>query len=517
LVSTTEGNKQLWVRSLDAVALEPLAGTNGATFPFWSPDSRSLGFFADSKLKRIDLAGGSVQTLADATVNARGGAWSRDGVILFAPSAVSPIYRVSAAGGPATVLTQLDKPAQSDHRAPQFLPDGNHFLYYARGTADGRGVYVGGLDGSHSQRLVDADAGAVYAATGHLLFVRQGTLFAVRFDPNRLALVGAPFPVAQQVIVNGGISLAALSASEAGPIIYRAGATLQAQLVWMDRSGRGAEPLGDADSPLNGPALSFDGRQVVVGRNIGSNWDIWLIDVARGVPTRLTSDPALDSNAVWSPDGSRIVFNSARKDAGLFTKSLTGSGQEEALLATPYAPTAKDWSSDGRFLLYQELRPTTGFDLWALPMGGDRKPFPVAQSSFNERDGQFSPDVKWIAYASDHSGRSEIYVQPFPGPGEETQVSTAGGAQVRWRADGKELFYVALDARLMAVPMQLPPTGTTIVVGRPVPLFATHIGGALLQIGTQYVVARDGQRFLMNTQPEVTPPISVILNWSPKP
>ena len=356
----------------------------------------------------------------------------------------------------------------------------------------------------------------MYAANGHLLFVRQGTLFAVRFDVDRLALLGAPFPVAQQVIVNGGTSLAALSASEAGPVIYRAGATRSLQLAWIDRSGKNVEPIGDADSPLNGPALAPDGRQVAVGRNIGSNWDLWLIDIARGVYTRLTSDPALDANPVWSPDSSRIAFYSARKGASVFTKSVTVSGREEALLDTPYAPSPRDWSSDGRFLLYQELRPTTGSDLWALPMSGDGKPFAVAQSPFNERDGQFSPDVKWIAYASDESGRSEIYVQPFPGPGDKTQVSTAGGAQVRWRADGKELFYVALDARLMAVPMQLPSTGP-ILAGRPVPLFATHIGGALLQIPTQYVVSRDGQRFLMNTQSEDTPPISVILNWAPKP
>ena len=457
-----------------------------------------------------------MQALADAA-SPRGGAWNRDGIIVFAPTAAGPIYRISAAGGPATVLTQPQKPAQSDHRAPQFLPDGRHFLYYARGTAEGRGVYVGGLDGSHSPRLVDADAGAVYAASGHLLFVRQGTLFAVRFDVDHLTLVGNPFPVAQQVIVSGGTSLAALSASAAGPIIYRAGAIAQSQLAWIDRSGKSLEPVGDAGS-LASPALSPDGRQVVIGRNVDSNWDLWLLDTARGVRTRLTSDPAIDLFGVWSPDGGRVAFSSTRKESiSLYTKSLMGTGQEDALPNTVGA-VLTDWSSDGRFLLYHKPGPASDLDLWALPLSADRAPLPVAQSRFNERDGQFSPDGKWIAYGSDESGRSEIYVQPFPGPGEKIQVSTAGGAQVRWRGDGKELFYVALDARLMAVPMQLPSTGQTLVAGRPASLFATHIGGAIqANITAQYAVARDGQRFLMNTVSEDTPPISVILNWAPKP
>jgi dipeptidyl aminopeptidase/acylaminoacyl peptidase len=356
----------------------------------------------------------------------------------------------------------------------------------------------------------------VYVATGHLLFAREGTLFAVRFDLDQLALADRPFPVAQQVIVDGGTSLAALSASEAGPIIYRAGRQND-RLVWIDRSGREMELVEDADSPLNAPALSPDGRRVVVGRNIDSNWDLWLIEIARGVRTRLTSDPAVDLFAVWSPDGDRIAFFSTRKGGGIYTKSLTGTAGEDAFFDFGLP---QDWSSDGRFLLYLAGTPTTGDDLWALPVVGDRTPLPVAQSRFNEGDGRFSPDGRWIAYASDESGRSEIYIQPFPGPGDKTQVSTAGGAQPRWRADGRELFYIALDAQLMAVPMQLPSTERAITAGPPVPLFVTHIGGAI-QRGrsnySQYVVARDGQRYLMKTVSEDTPPISVILNWAPTP
>jgi len=507
VVFTSTTTRRLVVRSLADTTLQPLPGTDGATFPFWSPDSQSLGFFADGKLKRIDIAAGTVQTVTNASGSARGGTWNRDDVMLFAPSAASAIFRVSAAGGEPAKLTTLQTPAQADHRAPQFLPDGQHFLFYARGTADGRGVYVGGLDGSQSPRLIDADAGAVYTASGHLLFVRAGTLFGVRFDLDRLALAGDPFPVAEQVIVNPGISMAALSASAAGPIIYVAGVTGSEQLAWLDRSGKIAAAVGDPGAGFLSPALSPDGQQLVGGRNTGSTWDLYVRDLTRGVERRLTSDSTLETYPVWSPDGSRIVFFSAAK--GLVMTPVAGAEQETVLQTTPVGPL--DWSNDGRFLLYGAESPTTGQDLWARPMAGDATPVPVASSRFNERGGQFSPDGRWVAYTSDESGRSEIFVQPFPGPGTKTQVSTAGGAQVRWRRDGKELFYVALDAQLMAVPMQLPSSGANLTVGRPVPLFAARIGAPL------HAVSLDGQQFLMMTGPEVeVPPISIILNWKPK-
>ncbi len=521
-VATSEGRSQLWLRSLDAVPARPLARTDGATYPFWSPDSRAVGFFAEGKLKRIDLEGGSVQVLASAPTG-RGGTWNRDGTILCALNATGSIFHIPATGGEPTAVTQV-RAKTTSHRFPQFLPDGRGFLFYVQGGPEVSGVYVGRLDRPEAQRLLDAETAATYAS-GHLLFIRQGTLLAQKFDPDSPALTGSPFSVAEQVAVDAAAAgnLAAVSASSAGPIAYRAGSgSGQRQFVWFDRSGREIGRVGgpDASTPIN-PSLSPDGRRVAVRRLVNGNSDIWLLDVARNVLSRFTFDPAIEFAAVWAPDGSRLAFNSNRNGAfDLFQKSAAGAGVEDVLLVTPQLKTPGDWSLDGRFLLYRDVDPRTGWDLWALPLEGDRKPFPVVRTDFEERDGQFSPDGRWIAYQSNESGRVEIYVQPFGGPEARArgkwQVSTTGGAQVRWRRDGKELFFIALDDRLMAVPIRLAPDGQGIDVGVPAPLFETHIGGATAQgVGTQqYVVVPDGERFLMNTVTEdAVARITVVLNW----
>ena len=262
--------------------------------------------------------------------------------------------------------------------------------------------------------------------------------------------------------------------------------------------------------------MSPDGRRVLMGRSSTGNTDIWSLDATRGVLSRLTTDPRVDNYPVASSDGSRIVFSSNRKSVfDLYVKRAADIGNEEPLLVSDQNKNPADWSPDGRFLLFRTLDAKTGFDLWALPMDGDRKPFPVVQSAFDDRDGQFSPDGRWLAYQSDRSGRSEIYLQPFPGPGDPLQVSTAGGAQVRWRHDGQELFYIALDGRLMAVSTRLV-AGGSIDFGAPVPLFTTHVGAVVQGNRQLYSVVEDGQRFLMNTLVEEAPaPITVILNWKP--
>ena len=436
--ATSEGRSQLWLRSLDVVAARALPRTDGAAFPFWSPDNRSVGFFAEGQLKRIDIEGGSVQTLAPAYV-ANGGSWSRDGAILFAQTSLGPLYRVFATGGAVAAVTRLETPQQTSHSFPHFLPDGQHFLYYVRGTPDARGVWVGMLDGSASHRVLDADSAAVYAtASGQLLFVRQGTLLAQPFDAVRATLSGHPFPVAEQVaVLVEPANVAALSASATGPIAYRTGsAGGQRQFVWIDRFGKEIAKVGEPDGafPQN-PSMSPDEHQVAMSRLSGGNADIWLLEIVRGVLRRFTSDTAPDIFPIWSPDGTRIVFSSNRQNnIDLYLKPTTRDGMEEPLLTTSQPKYAMAWSPDGRFILYGN-RVKSGYDIWALPLDGSRPgaPFPVVQTDSDERDAQFSPDGKWIAYQSNESGRYEIYVQRFPRSAGPQRISTTGGAQVRWR------------------------------------------------------------------------------------
>jgi eukaryotic-like serine/threonine-protein kinase len=517
----TEDDSRLWVRALDSVSTKTLTGTRGARFPFWSPDSRSVAFFADGKLKRIDVDGGSVEVLADASMG-RGGTWNQHGVILFTPSTGNSIVRVSATGGSESRLILVE--AQGGFpRFPQFLPDGKHFLYYLIGSAGVRGVYVGALDGSKGYRVLDADAPAVYTTSGLLFFVRQGTLLAQDFDPIR-GLSGTPFTVAEGIAVDPVVNVAALSAAAAGPIVYRTGlGGGQRQLVWFDRSGKPLGKVGDPDnSGSTNPSLSPDAQRLARNRTVNGNNDIWVLELGRSVLSRFTFDAGADIFPVWSPNGGRIIFSSDRQGAfaDLYEKSVSGGEKaERVLLATPQSKYPTDWSPDGRFVLYRTTDIKTGEDLWAMPLDGDRKPSPIIQTTFDERDGQFSPDGQWIAYESNESGRSEIYVETFPRSGGKRQISTNGGAQVRWRHDGTELFYVALDGRLMATPMRFASNHLAVEPGSPVPLFTTGIGGALQgNLRQQYAVSPDGNRFLMNTVAgeAITSPVTIVLNLRPR-
>jgi Tol biopolymer transport system component len=509
--ATAEGRSQLWLRPLESETAQPLAGTENGSHPFWSPDGQSVGFFAVRQLKRSDIGGGLVRTLVSSP-NDRGGTWNDEGVIVFAPSSTGPLYRVPAGGGSTVAVTRVDPPRQTGHRFPRFLPDGRHFLFFALGTPEGQGVYLGSLDSMDARRLFDADGAAVFVPPDHVLFPRQGALWAQRLDPNTLESVGDSLPVAKSVAVDPNLfASVALSASAAGVVAYRASG-VQGQMTWFDRTGRQIGTVGARD--VGQPAdleLAPDGRSVTFRRTVSGNMDVWLIEIARGVLRRFTANAARDYEAVWSPDGSRLVFSSDRKGVlDLYEKPVAGTEAESLLLESPEHKNLYDWSLDGRYILYTIQNAKTAQDLWALPLFGDRKPLPVAQTAFQEVNGRFSPDVRWVAYVLNESGRNEIYVQPFPGPGARLQISTSGGNAPLWRRDGRELFYLGPDNRLMAVPISLPVNGSAIEAGAPVALFATRPG-------SEFAVSPDGQQFLVNTSlDDAAPPITVILNWRPK-
>ena len=461
-----------------------------------------------------------MRTLAVATLG-MGGSWSPEGIVLFSPNPASAIWRVSAEGGERTQVTTL-VPGQAFHSFAHFLPGFRHFLYFAAGRPDVAGVYVDSLDGSKPKKLMDADAPAVFAR-GHLLFIRQGALFGQRFDTDRLELVGTPFPIAEGVSGNTGYFMH-MSATAAGTVAFRTGAgQRERQMAWFDRTGSQLSLVGERDL-ANPTSLSPspDGNRIALFRRETANSDVWLLETKRGVLTRFTTGIAENIFPSWSRDGARIAFTSnAAGGYGIYLKRTIGTDAEELLVpGTSEEMFADDWSPDGRLLIYERRDAKTGWDLWALPLDAKGPASPVANSASDELNAQFSPDGRWLAYASNTSRQREVYVQPFPGPGPVTRVSTNGGDQIRWRADGRELFYVAADAMLMAASVAVARDGQ-IEVGTPVPLFRTSIGRALkIGAGAEYVVSADGQRFLMNTivQSPIPAPIRLVMNWkSPNP
>jgi Tol biopolymer transport system component len=512
--TTSDRKTNLWVRPLDALAAQKLAGTEGANLPFWSPDSRFIGFFAQGKLKKIDAFGGAPQTLCDSPAG-NGGTWNREGVIVFAPNREGALARVSAAGGIPAAATALDRRRQEiGHAWPQFLPDGRHFLYLAlSGQRENRGLYVDSLGSEGPRRVLKTEVRAAYTPPGYLLFVQQGTLMAQRFNPNRLQLIGEPVAVAEGVAYNSFNGRDTFTVSENGVLVYRTGrpgGLPTSELVWFDRGGKRVGSVEGLGLYLR-PALSPDGKRIAVQRldpQTGT-FDIRLVDLARSTVLRLTFGSSNQTHPVWSPDGGRIVFTSDRDGtSNLYQKSSSGAGSEELLLQSDTAKYVTDWSPDGRFIAYEKQDPRTGLDLWLLPLFGDRKPILYLQTEFNEGQGQFSPDGRWMAYASDESGRREVYVQTFPASGGKWQISTAGGTYPRWRRDGKELFYIAADQKLMAVAVQ---TDSTLQAGRPQALFEPRFFLPVIP----YTVLPDGQRFLVNTplEEDNSSPMTVVLNW----
>jgi Tol biopolymer transport system component/predicted Ser/Thr protein kinase len=500
LAFTSEGESgrlQLWVREFESAAPRLLAGTDGARNPFWSPDGVWIGFFDNSQLKKVKASGGIPQKLANAP-DGRGGTWNRSGVIVFQPDFSGPLQQIPENGGSPRPASQLGA-GESSHRWPRFLPDGIHFLY-STGFAETerRAIYVGSLESQQRIRLVDSEASADFVSTegrDFILFLRQGVLTAQRIN-KYLITVDEPRPLLNGVGIYGGWQ-ARFSVSRNGTLVYQSTGPQVEELVWFDRAGARVGTAGPIAGYLD-LDLSPDGKQAAVTRadRESQTVAIWLVGKDRAAGSRFTfgRQAALP---VWSPDGSRIVFSSVHSSGGaqdLYSKPTSGPGGEELLLRSDTNKRATSWSRDGRWILFGNTDAKTRSDLWLKPLGGDRKPIPFLQTDANEAWGRFSPDAKWVAYQSDESGRLEIYVRPFspaqPQNARQWQISQEGGRFPRWQGDGKELFYLAADRKIMAVEVR---GEATFEAGTPQPLFQTRAFTGF----PSFAVTADGKRFLV--------------------
>ena len=507
-----QGTSQIWVRPLNALEAQPLPGTEGTTRPFWSPDSTHLGFFADGKLKKIAVSGGPAQTICDAPTGADG-TWGENGVILYDGQGTDPIHRVSAGGGiPTPEVSPSEEEGDLQVGWPQFLPGGDRFLWVSfEGTEPA--VKISTLGSGESTTVLPGQSRVEYAPPGHLLYVRENTLVAQPFDAKSGQISGDPVPLAEDLGIDS-VGLAHFSASHNGTLAYRGGEAGGGQLKWIDLEGEVQGLEGDPGDILVSD-LSRDGRWLAMslaGTSSGST-DIWIRDLVRGVTSRFTFTEADDVTPEWDPDGSRIVYSSAHEgQQNLFVKTVGGTGEPELLQASETAQYAADWSSDRRYLLHYDRNPDTSWDVMYLDMEAPESgSTPYLGSQFAEVRARFSPNGRWVVYQSNESGRAEIYVQAFPGPGGKWQISTEGGSEPQWHPSGEALYYLAPDTNLMRVDVQ---TGETFEAGIPEPLFPVNLRPTTLE--SRYWIAPDGERFLMlgSLQGESTPPTTVVLNWA---
>ncbi|PYQ65463.1 MAG: hypothetical protein DMF54_10995 [Acidobacteria bacterium] len=507
----SEGKTRIWVRPLNALAAQPLNGTEGSARPFWSPDSRFLGFIAEGKLKKIEVTGGPAQKICDAPTGADG-SWSSQGVILFDGTGKDPIYRVPAGGGTPAVAVRTETSGKDGQVGwPEFLPDGRHFLFMAIGVKPEDSAYrVGSIDSTDSKPFAPAQTLVTFAPPGYLLFVRDKTLVAQRFDPKAVRTQGEPVPLAEHIGTDS-VGLATFSVSRDGTLAYRTGDS-GARLLWVDRSGKELDALGDRGEYSN-PKLSLAGDRLVFDLNDprSGKSDIWIRDLARGVNSRFTFGDGNNGVPIWSPDGATVVFRSDRNgNYDLFEKPASGQGEEKILLKSAEQKFACDWSRDGRYISYASQNQKSGWDAWALPTFGDRKPVPIVAGPFNQLMPVFSPDARFVAYQSNESGRAEIYVQSFPVASGKWQVSSSGGTDPSWSSDGKTLYYRAADQKLTAVEIQ---AEESFKAGIPRPLFAARVQPGVAR--NKYAVSGNGERFLFVAPlgREALTPTTVVLNW----
>jgi eukaryotic-like serine/threonine-protein kinase len=520
MTATSERGGQMWVRPLDSLQAQPLAGTEEASYPFWSPDSLYIGFFAGGKLKKISVAGGPAQTLCDAPVGS-GGTWNSEGTIVF--GSVSGLSRVSAAAG--GVPNKVIEVRFSGF--PTFLPDGRRFLYAVSIASKEAGVYLGSLDvrpGPQGRRVSVDVSNPQYlppyegSSHGYILFVREQTLMAQPVDPNSLQPAGDLFPVIE-VSSRPGRNIYEYSISRNGILLYRTGSALR-QHAFFDRSGKQLSAVGGlVSAPPGIVALSPNEKRMVSVRGVGAKIDLWITELERGTESRFTFDASRNVAPVWSPDGNYVAFSSYRGGStDLYRKAANQAGQDELLWRSEFPKFPTDWSRDGRFIIFRQTSPGTKLDLFALPVTEDKKPIPLLNSEFNEIEGTVSPDGRWLAYASDESGSYEVYVQPFgptsskPATGK-WQISIGGGSDPHWRGDGREMFYVAPNRKIMAVAVKT--DGDGFVPSPPQSLFDMRFSVDDLGV-SRYAVSADGQRFLIAADPETapeSPPLHVTVNW----
>ena len=507
VANNSDGHRELWVRSFETGKPELLTGTEDAAAPFWSPDSRSIGYFANGKLYKIDVAHGRPQQLCDVRENG-GGAWNRDGVILF--GGPEGLERVPVQGGTPTLATKVDAKEEA-HRWPYFLPDGRHFVFLADAqTTENHHIRVGSLDSQETQILFGAVSRIAYAPPGYLLYVNQGALVAHPFDARTLKLAGDPATVAEHIAEVGPNHEFDFSVSENGVLAYQSGSQ-RSQLVWYDRTGKKLAAAGEPDSYAT-VNLSPDGGRAVTGLldPDGRQSDVWVLDLSRGSKARLTFNPQSDGDPIWSPDGKRIVFTSNRSNDGhihLYDTSATATGNEQPLPTASADDVPTSWSHDGKNILFMRFQNDVPGSVWVLSLA-DHETKPLLQSSsFEQAAADFSPDGRFIAYDSTESGRLEVYVQTFPLSGQKWMISAGGGTLPRWREDGKELFYLTPDGKVMSAEFK---SGFENIVTKQ--LFQVDMKHAT---GYPYAVTADGSRFLINTPAEASnpAPMVVVLNW----
>ncbi len=511
LATDTGGTGRIWLRPINSLAAQQLAGTDNAAFPFWSPDNRYLGFFSDGKLKKIAVADGSSEVICNAP-DGRGGTWSKDGVIVFAPVAAGGLMRVSADGGEPVEVMPIDPGRQETAlRFPRFLPDGKHYTFVSLPPRKGNhDVYLGTLGSTKRESLFGSAVAPVYAEPGYLILARNGRLLAQRFDAKALKPIGEPASLGEAPPPSATVGAPAVSVSDNGILAHAAAGLPNTQLVWLDRAGK---PQGTIELPPGRyltPAISPDDQRMIVSRQSSpSEMDLWMVDISRAVATRFTftSAPRTD-RAVWSPDGKWVAFNSNRSGPqDIYRKLAGGAGDEEPLLvsAAPFK-ILDQWSPDGRYLLFEQPDAVTGWDVWLLPVEGERKPTPILKSRFNEGIGLISPDGHWLSYISDESGRSEVYVQSFPSPGSKYQVTTSGSLYSWWSKNGKEMLISGLDGTILSVDVQ---TGASFKAGAPRVLFKPR------QDTLWMAPTSDLQRFIQVVPVGAAAPnsITVVVNW----